>query len=79
LIWLRIWDQWQAVVNTITNILVPAEQLLASREGLNSRKLVTASSNMDEIGRECSINGGEEECVQCFEGEARRIETTRKT
>jgi hypothetical protein len=51
LIWLRIWDQWQAVVNTVMNIWVPAEQLVASQEGLNSRNLVTASSNEYENGQ----------------------------
>jgi hypothetical protein len=32
-----------------------------------------------EIGRACSMDGGEEECIQDFGGEARKKETTRKT
>jgi hypothetical protein len=32
----------------------------------------------DEMGRACSTNGGEEECIQDI-GKARRKETTRKT
>jgi hypothetical protein len=30
------------------------------------------------MGRACSTNGGEEECIQDIGGEARRKETTRK-
>jgi hypothetical protein len=33
----------------------------------------------DEIGIECSIYGGEQECIENFGGKARRKETTRKT
>jgi hypothetical protein len=32
----------------------------------------------DEMGRACSKNGGEEECIQGIGGKARRKETTRK-
>jgi hypothetical protein len=32
----------------------------------------------DEMGRECSMNGGEEECISNIGGEARRTETTKK-
>jgi hypothetical protein len=31
------------------------------------------------MGRLCSTNGGEEECVQDIGGEVKRKETTRKT
>jgi hypothetical protein len=33
----------------------------------------------DEMGRACSTNGGDEECIQDIGGKARRKETTRKT
>jgi hypothetical protein len=33
----------------------------------------------DEMSRECSTNGSEEECIEDTGGEARRKETTRKT
>jgi hypothetical protein len=33
----------------------------------------------DEMGRGCSRNGGEEECMQDIDGKARRKETTGKT
>jgi hypothetical protein len=32
-----------------------------------------------EMGRACSTNGGEEECMKYFGGNVRRNETTRKT
>jgi hypothetical protein len=32
----------------------------------------------DEMGRACSTNGGEAECIKDFGGNARRKETTRK-
>jgi hypothetical protein len=32
----------------------------------------------DEVGRSCSTNGGDEECVQDIGGKARMKETTRK-
>jgi hypothetical protein len=32
----------------------------------------------DEMGRACSANGEEEECIEDFGGKARRKETTRK-
>jgi hypothetical protein len=31
------------------------------------------------MGRACSRNGGEEECIQDIDGKARRKEATRKT
>jgi hypothetical protein len=31
------------------------------------------------MGRMCSMNGGEEECIENIDGKARRKETTRKT
>jgi hypothetical protein len=31
------------------------------------------------MGRECSTNGEEEECIEDIGGEARRKETTKKT
>jgi hypothetical protein len=33
----------------------------------------------DEMGRACSTNGEEEECIYDIGGKARRYETTRKT
>jgi hypothetical protein len=33
----------------------------------------------DEMGRTCSTNGGEEECIYDIGGKARRKETTWKT
>jgi hypothetical protein len=33
----------------------------------------------DEMGRACSTNGGEEECIKDIGGKARRKETTGKT
>jgi hypothetical protein len=33
----------------------------------------------DEMGRACSTNGGEEECIWDIGGNTRRKETTRKT
>jgi hypothetical protein len=33
----------------------------------------------DEMGRACSTNGRDEECIQDIGGNARRKETTRKT
>jgi hypothetical protein len=33
----------------------------------------------DEIGRACSTNGGDEECISDIGGKARRKETTSKT
>jgi hypothetical protein len=33
----------------------------------------------DEMGRACSMNGGEEECTYDIGGRVRRKETTRKT
>jgi hypothetical protein len=33
----------------------------------------------DEMGRECSTNEGEEECIKDIGGKARRNETTGKT
>jgi hypothetical protein len=33
----------------------------------------------DEMGRACSTNGGEEECIEGIGGKARRKETTGKT
>jgi hypothetical protein len=36
-------------------------------------------SKEDEMGRACSTNGGEEECIQDIGGKSRRKETTGKT
>jgi hypothetical protein len=33
----------------------------------------------DEMGKACSTNGGDEECIQDVGGKARRKETTGKT
>jgi hypothetical protein len=33
----------------------------------------------DEMGRACSTNEGDEECIYAIGGKARRKETTRKT
>jgi hypothetical protein len=33
----------------------------------------------DEMGRACSLNWGEEECMYNIDGKARRKDTTRKT
>jgi hypothetical protein len=33
----------------------------------------------NEMGRACSTNGGEEECIEDIGGKARRKDTTRKT
>jgi hypothetical protein len=33
----------------------------------------------DEMGRACSTNGGEEECIKDISGKSRRKETTGKT
>jgi hypothetical protein len=32
----------------------------------------------DEMDRACSTHGAEEECMQCFDGKARRIEIAEK-
>jgi hypothetical protein len=32
-----------------------------------------------EMGRECSMRGGEKECIDDFRGKVRRKEATRKT
>jgi hypothetical protein len=38
-----------------------------------------ASDPEDEMGRACSTNGGEEECIEDIDRKARKKQTTRKT